>query len=294
MEHKDREKLEEMKKQYNSIPVPREAGERMRMGIAQAKKEERKGKMIKFTKRTGLTAAAALCAITVMANLSPVTANAMENIPVLGAIAKVVTFRTFEDSKENYEAKIDIPKVSIDEKDNLSVNKSIEEYAARLIEDYEKEVAGDLEGRGHYSVTSTYDVVTDNDVYLSLRINTTVVMASGAEYVKIFTINKATGNVVTLDELFKDKPDYKKAISDNIKEQMAGQMTGDDSKMYFYNTGEEAAEDFNEITGDESFYFNEKGELVIVFDEYAVAPGYMGVVEFTIPDSVTGHKEGEV
>ena len=33
----------------------------------------------------------------------------------------------------------------------------------------------------------------------------------------------------------------------------------------------------DQITGDESFYFNENGELVIVFDEYTVAPGYMGV-----------------
>ena len=31
-----------------------------------------------------------------------------------------------------------------------------------------------------------------------------------------------------------------------------------------------------------------KGELVIAFAEYDVAPGYMGAVEFTIPASVTG------
>ena len=39
---------------------------------------------------------------------------------------------------------------------------------------------------------------------------------------------------------------------------------------------------------DESFYFNEEGLLVIAFDEYEVAPGYMGAVEFTIPSSVAG------
>ena len=46
--------------------------------------------------------------------------------------------------------------------------------------------------------------------------------------------------------------------------------------------------DFKELKGDESFYFNEKGELVITFDETEVAPAYMGAVEFTIPQSVTG------
>lgn len=58
--------------------------------------------------------------------------------------------------------------------------------------------------------------------------------------------------------------------------------------MYFYNTGEDYVDEFNLITGDESFYFNENGEIVIVFDEYEVAPGYMGAVEFTIPKDVTG------
>ena len=76
-------------------------------------------------------------------------------------------------------------------------------------------------------MTSTYQVVTDNEKYLSLRINTTVIMASGAEYVKIFTIDKATGQVVTLKDLFRNKADYVKALSDNIKEQMREQMAAD-------------------------------------------------------------------
>ncbi len=288
MEHSDEEKLLRMKDRYHNIPVPDAARTVMAAGIERAKKEKRRIQMMKMTKRTGITAAAAMAAIVIMANASPVTANAMEEIPVLGAIAKVVTFRTFEDANNNYEAKIDIPKVSINEKDNMKVNRSIEEYANQLIAEYEKQVAEDQAGDGHYSVTSSYDVVTDNDEYLSLRINTTVVMASGAEYVKIFTIDKETGNVVSLKDLMKDKADYITAISDNIKKQMEEQMAADDSKMYFYNTGEDSVDEFNQITGDESFYFNENGEIVIVFDEYEVAPGYMGAVEFTIPKAVTG------
>jgi len=288
MEHSDEEKLLRMKDRYHNIPVPDAARVSLAAGIERAKKEKRRIQMMKMTKRTGITAAAAMAAIVIMANASPVTANAMEEIPVLGAIAKVVTFRTFEDANNNHEAKIDIPKVSINEKDNVKVNRSIEEYANQLIAEYEKQVAGDQAGDGHYSVTSSYDVVTDNDKYLSLRINTTVVMASGAESVKIFTIDKETGNVVSLKDLMKDKADYITAISDNIKKQMEEQMAADDSKMYFYNTGEDSVDEFKQITGDESFYFNANGEIVIAFDEYEVAPGYMGAVEFTIPKDVTG------
>ena len=288
MEHSDEEKLLRMKDRYHNIPVPDAARVSLAAGIERAKKEKRRIQVMKMTKRTGFTAAAAMAAIVIMANASPVTANAMEEIPVLGAIAKVVTFRTFEDANNNYEAKIDIPKVSINEKDNVKVNRSIEDYANQLIAEYEKQVAGDQAGDGHYSVTSSYDVVTDNDKYLSLRINTTVIMASGAESVKIFTIDKETGNVVSLKDLMKDKADYITAISDNIKKQMEEQMAADDSKMYFYNTGEDSVDEFKQITGDESFYFNANGEIVIAFDEYEVAPGYMGAVEFTIPKDVTG------
>ena len=49
--------------------------------------------------------------------------------------------------------------------------------------------------------------------------------------------------------------------------------------------------DFKELRGDESFYFNEKGELVFTFDETDVAPSHMGAVEFAIPQSVTGTLE---
>lgn len=288
MEQEDKKKLDRLKQEYQNIPVPKDARNRVLAGIEAAKKEKRRNNMIKFTKRTGMTAAAAMLTITVMTNLSPVTANAMEQIPVIGSIAKVVTFRTFEDSGQNHEAKIDVPQVSIAGKENTAVNKSIEDYANELIAEYEQEVAASQGEDGHYSVSSTYEVVTDTEQYLSLRINTTVIMASGAGSVKIYTIDKATGEVITLGGLFKDKPDALTAISDNIKKQMTDQMAADESKLYFYQSGEEAAEDFQGLTGEESFYFNQDGLLVIVFDEYTVAPGYMGVVEFTIPEDTAG------
>ncbi len=33
---------------------------------------------------------------------------------------------------------------------------------------------------------------------------------------------------------------------------------------------------------DQNFYITQQGKLVIVFDEYEVAPGFMGIVEFEI------------
>lgn len=277
--------MEEMKRKYEEIPVPDQALERIKKGIETGKKESKIIKISKYMKNTGVTAAAAVLAITVLTNVNPAIANAMEQIPVIGAIAKVVTFRTYEDHTDHFEAEIQIPKIETENSQAADgLNKSIEEYAQALIKQYEDELKAN-NGQGNYSLTSDYEVVTDSEQYLSLRINTTLAIGSGTQYVKIFTVDKKTGEILTLDSLFKDTPDYKEKISRNIKEQMEAQMAADENIVYFLNS-EVPESDFKGITGEESFYFNESGELVIAFDEYEVAPGYMGAVEFTIPDGV--------
>lgn len=288
MSGKEKKQIELLQQEYQCIPVPPEASSYIQKGIDQAKKEKKGVIMMKLFKNTGATAAAAVLAITVLTNVSPGIANAMEQIPLIGSIAKVVTFRTYEDKKGNFEADIQIPQVTQEDGSTpeIPANRSIEEYANQLIASYEQEVA-QLNGDDHYSMDSSYKVVTDNPNYLSIQIDTTVTMASGAQYVKIFTIDKATGNVVTLTQLLGDNQNTLNAISDNIKEQMVQQMASDENVIYFYNS-DMPEDDFKGLTGEESYYFNDKGELVIGFNEYEVAPGYMGAVEFTIPSSVSG------
>ncbi|MCC8026932.1 MAG: DUF3298 and DUF4163 domain-containing protein [Clostridium sp.] len=288
MNEKDDKQIEMLRQEYERIPVPPQAESRIQAGIARAKKERKGVIIMKMFKNTGATAAAAVLAITALTNINPAIANAMEQIPVIGSIARVVTFRTYEDKKENTEAEIKVPQVTQENGSGREIpaNKSIQEYADQLIASYEEEVSR-LNGEGRYAMESSYKVVTDNSKYLSIRIDTTVVMASGAQYVKIFTIDKATGRAVTLPELLKNNQEVLNAVSDNIKEQMAEEMAGDGSIVYFYNS-DTPDTDFKGLTGEESFYFNDKGELVIAFNEYDVAPGYMGAVDFTIPSSVSG------
>lgn len=291
MKNKKNEKLTAMKDQYEQIPVPEAASERMKAGIEAAKKDKKSGMIFRLVRNTGVTAAAAMLMLGILVNADAGIANAMENIPIIGALAKVVTFRTFEDKSNGFEADIKVPKVTLEEGGSgteIAANQSIDEYADQLMKQYEDDLAAS-EGEGHYSLTSNYEVVTDNSKYLCIRVNTTLVMASGAEYVKVFTVDKATGQTVSLDQLFSMDQDYKKKISDNIKQQMTEQMAADEYITYFFGNNDMGDEfNFNQITGNESFYFNANGELVITFDEYTVAPGFMGAVEFIIPKSLTG------
>lgn len=58
------------------------------------------------------------------------------------------------------------------------------------------------------------------------------------------------------------------------------------ANKFVHNERDAMASDFKEITPDRNFYFNEAGDLVIVFNEYDAAPGYMGNPEFIIPKDV--------
>lgn len=283
----DQKRMEEMKKEYAAYPVPEEALERMKEGIAQAKKEEnymKKG-YYRLGKAAGITAAAAMAAIVLLANSSENVARAMEQIPVIGAITKVVTFRNYSDASGNFEANVDIPQISDENSGNqenlVGINRTIEEYAEELIAMYEHDLK-ESNGEGHYALESSYEVIRDDENYLSIRINSVVVMASGNQFVKIFNIDKSTGEILTLADLFADNSDYAAIISENIKKQMKERMAADENITYFISSPEEPF-GFDTITEETNFYLNENNELVIVFDEYEVAPGFMGVVEFTIP-----------
>jgi len=100
------------------------------------------------------------------------------------------------------------------------------------------------------------------------------------------TIDKENEILITLPMLFKDQH-YIETISENIKEQMREQMKADENNIYWVSGAgledEDLTELFETITKEQNFYINNEGKLVISFDKYEVAPGYMGVVEFVIP-----------
>ena len=78
MKQEENRPMDKLKSDYESIPVPTEAKERMLAGIAQAKKEQKGVIIMKFAKKTGRAAAAAMIAITVLANATPALANARQ------------------------------------------------------------------------------------------------------------------------------------------------------------------------------------------------------------------------
>ena len=292
------ERLEKMKQEYEEIRIPAELRRRVEAGIQKGKEDgeeiirmNKKSKLIKFVRNTAGAVVAAMLAITIMANSGASIANAMMKIPVLGTIAEIVTFREYKDSTNDMTADVKIPEVSVKNEDGSvnqettdAVNKSIQEYTDEIIAQYKADVEASG-GEGKQLVDLEYEVITDSDRLFSIRFDKLQIMASGAESVKIYHIDKQTGQMINLKGLFKEDVNFIDPISDNIKKQMKEQMAADESKMYFIDS-DMPESDFQSITEDTTFYVNDSGKLVIVFDEYEVAPGSMGVVESEIPTDV--------
>ena len=284
--------MDDLKQEYKDIPIPSSLKRKVEGSIMKGKKDNMKKNAFRYTKVGTMTAAAALLAIVILANSNSSIAYAMKKIPIIGAITDVVTFKTYQNKTNDFEANIKVPKIETDEKDeNIKqaadeVNKSVEDYTNMLIKQYNEDMKAS-EGKGNYAVDTSYQVITNNDKIFTLRIDTVVAMGGSNSFSKFYHIDKESGRVITLKDLFKEDADYITAISNSIKQQMKGQMEADESITYFLDNEETKAWNFVKIKGDQNFYFNKDGELVMAFDKYEVAPGYMGMVEFAIPKEVT-------
>lgn len=133
---------------------------------------------------------------------------------------------------------------------------------------------------GHLKIESGYEIKTETNQILSIGRYVEETMASSATTIHYDTIDKQNQLLITLPSLFKDNS-YIEVISENIKQQMRQQMEEDESKVYWIEPSDPDA--FTTIKENQNFYINADNQLVISFNEYEVAPGYMGAVEFIIP-----------
>ena len=220
--------------------------------------------------------AAALALFITVPNVSPAAAAAMADIPVLGSIVRVVTFRnyTFDDGVHNAEMSV----AELEGGDAAqTVNEQVRVFTEQLMEQFQTQCE-DM-GQGYDSLNVTSQVVTDSDTWFTLRVDAIETQASGYQFSRFYHIDKVTGQTVVLKDLFREDADYVTTLSDEVRRQMLTQMEEDPENAY-------SVEEFTSIATTQNFYFAQNGELVLVFDEYTIAPGYMGMPEFTIPTDV--------
>ena len=123
-------------------------------------------------------------------------------------------------------------------------------------------------------------VLTDDERWFSLELVLYQGAGSGYERRRHYTIDKTTGKRAQLSEFFGE--DYVETISEEVKTQMRKRMAEDENLTYWIDNEDIPEWNFTSISDNQDFYINKDGKAVICFDEYEVAPGYMGCVEFVM------------
>lgn len=288
--------MKNWKKEYEEIKVPENMKERMEASIERAKMEKRKVKKIKLWK-TCASAAAVLAIVLVLPNTSQTAAAAMQQIPLLGNLFKITTVREYQVDEERNMANVKVPQVEVQDttegntdadraeqaKESAdAINFDIEEETNKLIDEFKESMKNE---EGYQDIYIDSKVLTDNDRLFSLELILYQGAGSGYEQHKHYTVDKLTGKELTIEDLCGD--DYVNTISEEVKEQMRAQMAADETVKYWLDDPDVPEWNFDKIAEDQDFYVNAEGHVVICFNEYDVAPGSMGCVEFIMPQTVT-------
>lgn len=318
-ERKDLTTLEDRiragKEAYQSISVPAEMEHRIRHAAAG------KGRIHRF--RIPAAVAAAVAVLVLLPNTGENVAYAMGSLPVVGPLFQAVTFRNYRFESEHYNADVEVPQIVVEdvtedkpergpaesetagkpneasgsepvEKETAEetqrlqeaagqINFDIDQVTDRLIEEF-KESAQTEEGYG--SLEIHHETVTDNARYFTLKLSIFQAAGSGAQSYQFYTIDKQSGQRVQLEDLFQENSGYGEVISEEIRRQMRALMAEDEMNMYWVDSTDMPELNWQGVKADQNFYFDADGNIVIVFDEYEVAPGYMGAQEFTVERAV--------
>ncbi|WP_433748146.1 DUF3298 domain-containing protein [Falsibacillus pallidus] len=278
--------LEKMREEYKNIPIPDE----LDLVVDKAIKQSRNRKKRTPLKWIGGSAAAAVIFCSVVLTNSAF-ALTLSDVPIVGSLVKLITSVEYTINDDHFQADLKTPEIKNLKNKKLEegLNKKYLEENKKLYEDFQKDIKEMKEAgmEGHMGIDTGYEVKTDNKKILSIGRYVVNTAGSSSTTFTFDTIDKQKQLLITLPSLFKDDS-YVDVITANIKEQMIEQMKKpEDGKIYWVNYpgGQKLMPgmEFKKIKKDQNFYINADNKLVISFNKYDVAPGYMGVPEFIIP-----------
>ena len=219
-------------------------------------------------------------------NSTPPLAQALEAIPVLGPAIRVVDLRSYDWNWGDTGVSVQEPVLSgsssavdqLEDKKREFISQMEEKFSWYAARKYQGYVAEDI----------SYDEVRNDEQLLVLHFYATINLGGSVDYSRYFVLDQETGRILELSDLFLPDSNYIFPISREIQAQMAERINAGEG-MYFLPGGIWSDEEcFKSIEPDQNFYINDDGKLVIVFDEYSVAPGSMGTPEFVIPTGLLG------
>ena len=284
-------RIKDAKKRYDETPIPEELSERVMQEVEKA--NVRRGRMKRRKPgywARGLAAAAAAMAVFVTAlNTSTVFAQSVGELPVIGTIAKVLTFRSYEtETEDDLKISVEIPSIEMIAEGTGNLAESVNEEILAMCEQYADEAVQrakeyrqafldtggtEEEWAAHnIEIKVWYEVKAQTDKYLSVAVIGAENWTSAYSEMRYYNFDLEKGRQVTLEDLLGE--DYAAIADESILSQIP-EKEEEEGLDYW-------EEDFTGVTEDTKFYINEAGNPVIVFGEYEIAPGAAGEPEFEI------------
>lgn len=228
--------------------------------------------------------AAAACFLFVvlvaLPNVSVTYAKAVENIPIIGDLVEIFTIRNYFYSDERHELDAKIPEVNDPYHTQASdlINMNVDELTGEVIHRFydNLEITHD---KGYGSIHIDYETITNTDKWFTLKLTVSEIQASSNTYFRFYHIDRVHGTYVSFGDLF-DSKDFD-AIEQIIRTQMEAEMAAD-SEVVYWTEDTELGQSITALNAEQNFYFDDSGNLVIVYNQYEVSPGSMGCPQFEL------------
>lgn len=268
------------KAKEETTEVPEQVKEKIEQTLSQLPEKRRIKKSTVRFKAALAAAGFCLVALIILPNLSSVYGQALEKLPGIGSLVKVVTLRNYSYHDDYHELTMNVPKIEGEASEATEyINKSVEELTKILADRFDEDLK-EIGDEGHSSLYVDYEVVTNTEEWFTLKITVFEAAGSSNTYYEYYHIDKQNGNIIQLGDLAVSDEFYT-VLEEDIKRQMREQMAADENLIYWVDDSP-FEEETVQLDSAHNFYRNENGDLVIVFDKYEVAPGYMGTPEFTV------------
>lgn len=286
-------RLADRKQDYDNIKIPEELHRRVEQEIEKSRARE---KVIQLNRRkrwirnTAAAAAAVCVAFTAALNTSTAFAEEAAQLPVIGTLARVLTFRNYETEKDGIGIAVEVPTIDMIQTEtgiqvdevNQQIYDLCRQYADEAVkraEEYRKaflDTGGtEEEWKAHkIQINVGYEIKSQTDQYLSFIVRGTENWSTAYSESRYYNIDVNTGKMVSLANFL--GTDYIAAANESIRQQLSQRKEAGE----IFWTEEEGG--FSGITEDAKFYVNETGNPVIVFEKYEIAPGSSGEIEFEI------------
>lgn len=273
-------KIDDLKAEYEGIELPEDLDTFIDQAARTASKSRKRRRIYIGT---GCAAAVILLSFGAAVNTSKVFAQSVFKLPIIGDAAKIICVRDYRKTEAHAEFEVSIPKIENTGNPKLEtkVNQEIEKQMNQLIEQSKKEIrkTRDFEkenkltpAAGKIKITGDYAITYNKDTYLSFQVTVSAVRATSYVHTTFYNLNVKTGKAITLPDLYGDN--YADQVRSEVLKQIEERKANDNS-LVFFNTFE--------IKNDQPFYINDKKQVVIYFEKYKCAAGYMGPQEFIMP-----------